>query len=343
MFHSTRKARPTLWLAWTLIGATAAALVVISPSVKAAPASEAEQPKKEEPKKEEPKKDQPKKTDLPPGFPDLDDLIKKLPGSVDPQQMEQFRKEIQKAQEEMRKAVDEIRQLQGRPGGIAGPGFPFGRPHEGRLGVVLSKPADVLADQLDLPKGQGLVLERVEADSAAAKAGLKPNDILLELNGKPVPNDMREFVKNIDDIKPDTAVNATVLRKGKKETVKGLKLPEAKPEQLPGRRLPRINIPPIQPGQGLLGNAPGVLTTTVTRRDGNVTTTHHEGALTITITSTTEDGKTKLGEIRVQDGAETNTYQSMDKVPEKYRDKVKGLIEMSEKKGGGVKLDLRLP
>ncbi len=106
-------------------------------------------------------------------------------------------------------------------------------------------PGATLAEQMDLPKGQGLVVRDVPADSAAAKAGLKPHDILLELDGKPVPDRVEGLTKLMADIKPDTAVEAVVLRKGKKETIKELKLPEAKvfAVGLPGgfgppRRLP---------------------------------------------------------------------------------------------------------
>ena len=40
-----------------------------------------------------------------------------------------------------------------------------------------------------------------------------------------------EFKKNLQDVKPDAAVDVVVLRKGKKETIKGVKLPEAKAER----------------------------------------------------------------------------------------------------------------
>src|SRR5262249_24194410 len=119
-------------------------------------------------------------------------------------------------------------------GGIGGPGGfggfnPFGMAGGGdsRLGASLSKPNAAIVDQLDLPKGQGLVVGEVRADSAAAQAGLKNNDILLALAGKPVPNEPADFAHMIKDIKPKEAVDVVVLRKGKKETIKGLTLPEA--------------------------------------------------------------------------------------------------------------------
>ena len=108
------------------------------------------------------------------------------------------------------------------PGGLPG-GFPDNLPGlrpglrpESRLGARLAAPSDVLVEQLNLPKDQGLVVEQVQAGSAAAKAGLKANDILLELAGKAVPNNPREFTKQLQDIKANTPVDAVVLRKGKK-------------------------------------------------------------------------------------------------------------------------------
>src|SRR5207247_5287043 len=103
-----------------------------------------------------------------------------------------------------------------------------------------------LTEQLDLPKGQGLVVDNVQDESAAAKAGIKANDILLELAGKVVPANPRDFVKMLDDVKAEKPVDVTVLRKGKRETIKGLSLPEAKAEAgQPG------------PFRGFPGGAPG--------------------------------------------------------------------------------------
>jgi C-terminal processing protease CtpA/Prc len=178
-----------------------------------------EEPKKDDVKKEEPKKDTTAKTDS--------DLQK---------QLDQLRKDL----DEMRRTMDQFRR--GFPGAMPGGFNPSEmmarfRP-QGRLGVMVEKPSDALADQLDLQKGQGLVIHDVRADSAAAKAGFKNHDVLVELNGKPVPDDVGEFAKMVNDIKANTAVDAVVLRKGKKETVKGVTLPEASPET--GRGFPRI-------------------------------------------------------------------------------------------------------
>jgi hypothetical protein len=93
-----------------------------------------------------------------------------------------------------------------------------------RLGAFLEVPEETLASQLDLPKGRGLVVRQVIADSAAAKAGLQPFDILLELNGQAVPGDVRQFCFAIEQA-PDTPITAVVLRKGLKITISDISLP----------------------------------------------------------------------------------------------------------------------
>lgn len=310
--------RPRLWSLATVGGLLALAVLLVGPRLMAEAAPDADPPKKEEPKKAEPK------PDLPPP------LLPQLPG-LDPNQFKApgLRLEI-------------------APGGIRFD--PFGRQGDGRLGVLVQKPGTTLAEQLDLPKGQGLAVEEVHADSAAAKAGLKAHDILLELNGKPVPDDVYEFARMVRDIKAKTPVDAVVLRRGKKETVKGLSLPEAKPQpELPGvltvpNLPPAVFPPPAVPfppgGLGGLFTGNGVMTTTF-RSNDRFTTRHQEGSLVITVTGTVTDGTAKLGEINVQDGTESHKYESVDKVPERYKDKVKSLIEMSAK--GAVKVEIKKP
>jgi zinc and cadmium transporter len=62
-------------------------------------------------------------------------------------------------------------------------------------------------------------------------------------------------------------------------------------------------------------------------------TRHQEGSVVITLAGTVEDGKAKVGEIRVQDGDETHEYTEVEKVPEAYRDKAKDLVEQIEQEG----------
>jgi membrane-associated protease RseP (regulator of RpoE activity) len=307
----------------------------------AAPAPKADQPRKDDvPRQESAKEPAPKPAE---------------PGRASPDEFEGALQEMlrrgmpaehaQAMLRQMRQSMDMARQMtRGMPGR-----FPFfGPPAEGRLGVVASKPGATLVEQLDLPEGQGLVVEEVQPDSAAARAGVKPHDILLELNGKPVPDSVPELAKQLDDIQAEKPVEAVVLRKGKRETIKGLSLPEAKAAgpAFPGLGMTPLAVPVMPPAGAFhampagplpFAGANGVLMTTF-RTGDRFTTRHQEGSLILTVTGTVADGKAKVREIQVQDGAVSHTYASADKVPEAYRDKVKNLLEMSEKSATRVEI-----
>jgi hypothetical protein len=65
-----------------------------------------------------------------------------------------------------------------------------------------------------------------------------------------------------------------------------------------------------------------------------------DGEVGVTVTGTVKDGKAKVEEVVVREGATTTKYDSVDKVPEQHRDKVKRLVEMAEQGSGRLRLDL---
>jgi hypothetical protein len=322
-----------------------------------------EEPKKAEPKKEEPKKEEPKKEeskkeepghDLPgfPALPDIEEMLKRMP-ALDRRQLEHVRKQMEMQRKEMEKTMQLMPGLHRLPQEFpALPGFgrPMGQEQESRLGVHIDRPSATLVDQLDLPREQGVVIGQVMPNSPADKAGLKRHDILLELNGKPVPSKPEEVTKLVAGIKAGTPFDAVVLRKGKRETIKGLSLPEARearddpfggffppagnflPPNLPAFPGAGAALMPNFGGAGAFAAAGGNGVMTTTFRSGDrFTTRHQEGSLIITVTGKVADGKSTVAEIRVQDGRESHKYESVDKVPDEYRDKVKNLIEMTGK------------
>ncbi len=101
-------------------------------------------------------------------------------------------------------------------------------PYGLKWGGMMLEPADAtLLDQLNLPAGKGMVVAAVDADSAAAKAGLKKHDLIVKINAQAVPGDARDLLKTLGDTKANTPVDVTVLRKGKEKTVKAAKLADA--------------------------------------------------------------------------------------------------------------------
>ena len=88
------------------------------------------------------------------------------------------------------------------------------------------------------------------------------------------------------------------------------------------------------------GSGRGVRTS-IFRINNRFTARHEEGTLIISLTGTTAESKSNLSEITIQDGQVVKNYKSLDKVPERYRDKVKNLLEMTEK--GSVKVEVPTP
>jgi len=294
--------------------------------------------KKDTPKKDDAKKDNAKKSDEEkaparpfPGRPRV------IGGDNIP---EEYKKFVEKMMEEMMKRMED-RGFPGVPNvprvmGVPGLGGANVR-SSGRLGVAVEKPSAALVEHLDLPKDQGLVIGEVTADSAASKAGLKANDILLEINGKPVANDVAAFRKQLAEIKTDAPVDAVIMRKGKRESIKGIKLPEAKAERefpefpdfdFGGPRVivPQIPLPaPPAPFAEPLGGTGEQLSVQMT--NGRFTIHSQKDGLTIDITGAVDDGATTIKSITVRDGDESHTATSVEKLPEKYRETVNGLLK----------------
>jgi len=76
---------------------------------------------------------------------------------------------------------------------------------------------------------KGVLVPEVTKGSTAEKAGLKPGDVIIELNGKPVET-AKELQGRVAALKPDTDVELVVLRDGKRETVSA-KLSERPPKE----------------------------------------------------------------------------------------------------------------
>jgi len=238
----------------------------------------------------------------------------------------------------------------------------------GRLGVQMQPPSAELADQLNLSKDEGLVIASVEPKSAAAKAGLKAHDILIEFNGNAVSSDPGKLVHSIQAIKGKATVDAVVIRKGKKVTIESISLPEAKatPEFNAPQQFKRFGGKGLGQGEGLgfkfpvepsepaeikhpgkrffsfpadQGAGGQSVSVSVSNNNGKFSASRQEGSLTITATGNVTDGKIKLDSIKITDGEETNSYTSIADVPEEYREKLKSLVEPGVK--GKIKVEVK--
>jgi serine protease Do len=93
-----------------------------------------------------------------------------------------------------------------------------GKIERGFLGIGLEELNPALAASLGLERNtKGVAIPSVVEDSAADKAGLKPYDVIVELNGEPVEKE-NDLLNRVAILKPGTTVEVVVLRDGKRKT-----------------------------------------------------------------------------------------------------------------------------
>ena len=84
------------------------------------------------------------------------------------------------------------------------------------LGIAMEPVQEVVASQLSLAPGEGVVINHVAPESPAAKAGLQPNDILLRFEDQIIV-EQSQLKKLIAMKKAGDSVKLTYLRKGAKK------------------------------------------------------------------------------------------------------------------------------
>jgi serine protease Do len=98
----------------------------------------------------------------------------------------------------------------------------------GWIGVQIQPITADLAENLGIAKPQGALVAEAQADSPAAKAGIKSGDAIIRV-GKDAVANPRELARKIAAMKPGSDVELTLVRDGKEMTLK-VKLGEL-PEQ----------------------------------------------------------------------------------------------------------------
>lgn len=286
------------------------------------PAREAEQKSHRDAteKGQQPRPEGQRERALPDPLADLEDFLKEPPPGVDPQQWEALRQMLRRQREEMRQMLE---RLQRGPLGSDRDLFPFRpfAPRPGRLGVVVEPLHPALRHQLDVPENQGLLVREVTADSPAAKAGIKPHDILLAIGDKTVPADPDAFVRMVAELPAGKVGKVVVLRKSKKETLGEIELPE-------WPRRPRL--PQLRPLPGQV--PPGGIWLHVERSgDGSFTVQYRESGQAIRVEGQEAEGKVNVSKIEITEGGETKSYKALDELPASLREKVSQLLDSALK------------
>lgn len=278
-------------------------------------------------------KPRPRDRSLPLPFGDLDELLKEPPPGVDPQEWQRLRELLRRQQEELRQMLEQLHRGQLPedrrrilpPAGLRPPWFAEPAQRHPRLGVIVEPLHPALRDQLSLADDQGVLVREVVPDSPAAKVGIKPHDILLELGGKAVPAHPEAFVRLVRELPAGKVGKVVVLRKGKKETLGELELPEQlqPPVRPPVRPIPR---PPLEPAPQA-----GYWLHVQRSSDGSFRVQYREADQTIRIEGQQADGKVTVRKVEITEGRETKSYDSLDAVPAAMRDKVDKLLDSALK------------
>src|SRR5688500_9748760 len=93
-----------------------------------------------------------------------------------------------------------------------------GEVRRGKLGVTIQGITPALAESLGLSGTSGALVGDVESGSPAAKAGVKPGDVITAINGEAV-KDSNVLRNEIAQLQPGTNVKVTVLRDGKEQVL----------------------------------------------------------------------------------------------------------------------------
>ncbi|TWG81464.1 serine protease Do [Cupriavidus gilardii J11] len=93
-----------------------------------------------------------------------------------------------------------------------------GKVTRGRLGIGVQEVNQALAQSFGLAKPSGALVNTVEPDGPAAKAGLKPGDVIVQI-GDTVVDRSGDLPEHVADIKPGTSTPLKIIRAGKPMTL----------------------------------------------------------------------------------------------------------------------------
>jgi serine protease Do len=93
-----------------------------------------------------------------------------------------------------------------------------GKVERGRLGVAIQEVSQSLAQSFGLERPRGALVAQVEKDSPAEKAGLKPGDVVLAVDGKTIERSA-ELPPLVAAVKPGTKATFELWRDGRKQTL----------------------------------------------------------------------------------------------------------------------------
>jgi serine protease Do len=111
-----------------------------------------------------------------------------------------------------------------------------GKVERGRIGVGIQEVSASLARSFGLDRPRGALVSTVEPEGPAEKAGLRPGDVILAFNAKPIETS-GQLPPMVAATKPGTKAEMEVWRGGKKQTL-GVVVGELPNEQVASAKRP---------------------------------------------------------------------------------------------------------
>ena len=93
-----------------------------------------------------------------------------------------------------------------------------GKVERGWIGARIQPVTDDIAESLGLDKARGALIAAIDPASPAMQGGLKPGDVILTYDGKPVDRS-RQLPRLVADSAPDKPIKVTIWRDGKEVEV----------------------------------------------------------------------------------------------------------------------------
>jgi serine protease Do len=104
-----------------------------------------------------------------------------------------------------------------------------GRVIRGRIGVGIEAVSRDVAEAIGLGTPRGALVNTVEKEAPAAKAGVEAGDVIIRFDGKPIERST-DLPRIVGGTKPGSTVNMTVFRKGGQRDLK-VTVAELQPDQ----------------------------------------------------------------------------------------------------------------
>jgi Do/DeqQ family serine protease len=158
----------------------------------------------------------------------------------------------------------------------------------GYLGVGTADLSPELAQRLGINFQRGAIVNFVEPNSPAARSGLRPNDVIIELGGRPISGKGSLSLATASR-RPGETVKVGVLRGGRRmdvdvklaekdagggSEVLGIRVQPLSPEEaqeLGGQALKVVGVNPRGPASGSIQEGDIILMVTIGRREGRAT------------------------------------------------------------------------